>query len=108
MIMYHEIAEVMIVANPVEAERTSFYIEYHYRPDADPEAIREFEEWYEPLWGEDMALIAAVQAGIRAGAVAPGPLLLDSEVIVQQCQRWLRDTLAQGLERIETDMSIPA
>jgi choline monooxygenase len=106
MVMYHEIAEVMIVANPIEAERTSFFFEYHYRPGADPEQIREFEEWYEPLWNEDMALIQAVQDGIRAGAVEPGPLLLDSEIIVHQCQRWLRTTLAEGLDRIEAASAV--
>jgi phenylpropionate dioxygenase-like ring-hydroxylating dioxygenase large terminal subunit len=107
MIMYHEIAEVMLVATPLAPERTSFYIEYHYRPDADPEMVRAFEEWYAPLWLEDMALITAVQEGIRAGAVPPGPLLLDSEVIVHQCQRWLRDALAHGLQRLEAETSIP-
>jgi choline monooxygenase len=108
MVMYHEIAEVMIVANPLEAERTSFYIEYHYLPDADPKDIEDFEKWYEPLWDQDIALIQGVQEGIRAGAVPNGPLLLDSEIIVQQVQRWLRDALAQGLERIEAEQAVPS
>jgi choline monooxygenase len=107
MVMYHEIAEVMIVANPLGPEKTSFYIEYHYKPDATPEAIKEFEDWYEPLWDQDIALIQGVQEGIRAGAVPNGPLLLDSEVIVQQVQRWLRDVLEKGLERIESEEIVP-
>jgi hypothetical protein len=98
----------MIVANPLEAEKTSFYIEYHYLPDADPKDIKAFEDWYEPLWEQDIALIRAVQEGIRGGAVPNGPLLLDSEIIVQQVQRWLRDALVEGLERMEAQEAVPS
>jgi phenylpropionate dioxygenase-like ring-hydroxylating dioxygenase large terminal subunit len=79
---------------PLSPERAHRFLDYFVAPDAEPAWIEESLAFDAQVGKEDSALIAGVQAGVRAGLVESGRLLPESEQLITQFQALVVDALA--------------
>jgi choline monooxygenase len=79
---------------PAGAERCHGFLDYFFAPDADSTWIDELLAFDDQVGREDRVLVERVQRGVRAGAVADGPLLGESEQLIA----WFQRHVAAALE----------
>jgi choline monooxygenase len=79
---------------PLSTDRTHRFLDYFFAPDADPEWIGEALAFDAQVGKEDSALVARVQAGVKAGLIEDGRLLPESERLIAQFQSLVVDALA--------------
>jgi choline monooxygenase len=84
---------------PVAADRTDGWLDYFFAPDTDPGWIADYLELDDQVGAEDRALVESVQRGMRAGAFESGRLLLPSEELIAEFQRWVAAGLGQTPSR---------
>ena len=83
----------VLVFRPLDAERTVTYVDGYWAPGTSDELIEEITEFGNVVGAEDTALVEAVHAGLRSGAIPQGRLLLDSEHLLQHFQLLVADAL---------------
>ena len=64
-------------------------------PDADEGWVADFLELDEQVGREDAVLVERVQQGVRAGAIAHGQALPESERLVVHFDRLLRESIGE-------------
>ena len=79
---------------PVEPGRTDGFLDYFFGEDVDPGWVAEFMELDDQVGVEDRVLVESVQRGLRSGAFEHGRLMLPSEELVADFQRWVAAGLA--------------
>jgi choline monooxygenase len=79
---------------PAGPGRTHGYLDYFFPPDADPGWIAGFLELDGEVGAEDRVLVESVQRGVRSGAFERGRLMLPSEELIADFQRWVAAGLA--------------
>jgi choline monooxygenase len=79
---------------PVDPGRTDGFLDYFFPPDADPAWIADYLELDDQVGAEDRELVESVQRGIRSGAFERGRLMLPSEELIAEFQRWVTAGLA--------------
>ena len=79
---------------PVDPGRTDGFLDYFFPTDADPAWIAEYLELDDQVGAEDRELVESVQRGIRSGAFERGRLMLPSEELIAEFQRWVTAGLA--------------
>ena len=80
---------------PLSAERTWRSLDYFFAPDADAGWIADFLELDDQVGREDTVLVERVQQGVRAGAIAHGQALPQSEQLVVHFDRLLRESIGE-------------
>jgi phenylpropionate dioxygenase-like ring-hydroxylating dioxygenase large terminal subunit len=78
---------------PEGAERTHGFLDYFFADDSDPAWIADFLALDTQVGAEDRVLVESVQRGMRSGAFEKGRLLLPSEELIGEFQRWVRRNL---------------
>lgn len=79
---------------PVGPGRTEGYLDYFFPADADPDWVAGYLELDDQVGAEDRELVESVQRGIRSGAFDHGRLMLPSEELIAEFQRWVAAGLA--------------
>ena len=79
---------------PVEPGRTDGFLDYFFGPAADPGWVADYLALDDQVGAEDRALVESVQRGIRSRAFERGRLMLPSEELIADFQRWV----AAGLD----------
>jgi carnitine monooxygenase subunit len=79
---------------PIAPDRTDGFLDYFFGPDPDPAWLTDFFEMDNQVGAEDRGLVESVQRGMRSGAFERGELLLPSEELIAEFQRWV----SAGLE----------
>ncbi|MGH3135235.1 MAG: aromatic ring-hydroxylating oxygenase subunit alpha [Gaiellaceae bacterium] len=79
--------------NPDGAKRTVEVTDYYFGPDASKNEIEELMAWDNQVGEEDVALVESVQRGLDSGMVPQGRLMAESEKLIADFQRRVRDTL---------------
>ena len=79
--------------HPVGPERTDGYLDYFFSPGEDPAWIADYLDLDNQVGAEDRVLVESVQSGMRSGAFEKGQLLLPSEDLIKEFQRWVADGL---------------
>jgi phenylpropionate dioxygenase-like ring-hydroxylating dioxygenase large terminal subunit len=79
---------------PVEPGRTEGYLDYFFPEDADAEWIAGYLQLDDQVGAEDRELVESVQRGIRSRAFEHGRLMLPSEELIAEFQRWVAAGLA--------------
>jgi phenylpropionate dioxygenase-like ring-hydroxylating dioxygenase large terminal subunit len=79
---------------PAGPERTHRFLDYFVDPDAPREWIDEMLEFDAQVGAEDTRLVERVQEGMRAGLIAEGRLLPESERLVAHFQALVVEALA--------------
>jgi choline monooxygenase len=79
---------------PVDPGRTDGHLDYFFAPNADPAWIADYLELDFQVGAEDRVLVESVQRGLRSGAFEHGRLMLPSEGLIGEFQRWV----AAGLD----------
>jgi choline monooxygenase len=79
---------------PVGPGRTEGFLDYFFPPDADAGWIADYMELDDQVGAEDRVLVESVQRGIRSGAFEHGRLMLPSEELIGEFQRWVARGLA--------------
>jgi choline monooxygenase len=74
--------------------RTDGFLDYFFLADADPTEMAELIELDDEVGAEDRVLVESVQRGMASRAVERGRLLLPSEELIADFQRWV----AAGLD----------
>ena len=74
---------------PVGPERTDGYLDYFFAPGEDPAWIADYLDLDNQVGAEDRVLVESVQSGMRSGAFERGRLLLPSEDLIKEFQRWV-------------------
>jgi phenylpropionate dioxygenase-like ring-hydroxylating dioxygenase large terminal subunit len=74
---------------PASPDRTDGFLDYFFAPGADPAWVAEFFELDSQVGDEDRGLVESVQRGMRSGAFERGQLLLPSEQLIAEFQRWV-------------------
>jgi phenylpropionate dioxygenase-like ring-hydroxylating dioxygenase large terminal subunit len=80
---------------PVGPERTTRFLDYFFAPDVDQAWIDELIAFDDQIGREDAALVEGVQRGVRAGLLAEGRVLAESEELVAHFQRLCASALAE-------------
>jgi phenylpropionate dioxygenase-like ring-hydroxylating dioxygenase large terminal subunit len=80
--------------DPVGVERTTGYLDYFFLPDEDEAWISDFLELDNQVGAEDRVLVESVQSGMRSGVFEHGRLLLPSEELIGEFQRWVAGQLS--------------
>jgi phenylpropionate dioxygenase-like ring-hydroxylating dioxygenase large terminal subunit len=78
---------------PVGPERTARFLDYFFAPDVDEGWLEELIAFDDQIGREDTALVEGVQRGLRAGVLAEGRILTESEQLVAHFQRLCADAL---------------
>jgi choline monooxygenase len=78
---------------PLGPERTYRFLDYFVAPDADDAWIEEMLAFDAQVGAEDRALVERVQEGVRAGVLAEGRLMPESERLVAHFQALVVDAL---------------
>jgi choline monooxygenase len=78
---------------PVGSERTARSLDYFFAPDVDQAWLDELIAFDDQIGREDTALVEGVQRGLRAGVLADGRILTESEQLVAHFQRLCADAL---------------
>jgi phenylpropionate dioxygenase-like ring-hydroxylating dioxygenase large terminal subunit len=84
---------------PVSTNRSVLVAETYVLPGVEDRVWKEYVEYYDEIWHEDVGLIESVQRGQESGRIPFGPLLADSERLIQQVQGLLVESLEKALER---------
>jgi choline monooxygenase len=79
---------------PAEPGRTDGFLDYFFLAGADPAAVADLIELDDQVGAEDRELVESVQRGIRSGAFERGRLMLPSEELIAEFQRWVTAGLA--------------
>ena len=79
---------------PVAPGRTDGFLDYFFGEDVDPGWVAEFMELDDQVGVEDRVLVESVQRGLRSGAFEHGRLMLPSEELIADFQRWVAAGLA--------------
>ncbi len=78
---------------PDGLRRTIEVTDYYFGADASPEEIEELMAWDNQVAEEDVSLVQSVQRGLDSGAVSQGRLMAESEQLIADFQRRVRDAL---------------
>jgi phenylpropionate dioxygenase-like ring-hydroxylating dioxygenase large terminal subunit len=78
---------------PVAPARTEGVLDYFFAADEDPSWIADYLALDDQVGAEDRVLVESVQRGMASGAFARGELLLPSESLIAEFQRWVADGL---------------
>jgi choline monooxygenase len=78
---------------PSGTARTIEVTDYFFAPDADEAEIEELMAWDTQVAEEDTALVQSVQRGLESGLVPQGRLMVESEVLIADFQRRVRDAV---------------
>ena len=78
---------------PEGTGRTIEVTDYFFAPDAPEAEIEELMAWDTQVAEEDTALVQSVQRGLDSGLVQQGRLMVESEVLIADFQRRVRDSL---------------
>ena len=73
--------------------RTIEVTDYYFGADASDEEIAELMAWDNQVGEEDVSLVQSVQRGLESGAVPQGRLMAESEQLIADFQRRVRDAL---------------
>jgi phenylpropionate dioxygenase-like ring-hydroxylating dioxygenase large terminal subunit len=84
---------------PVAADRTDGWLDYFFGADTDPGWIAAYLELDDQVGAEDRALVESVQRGMQARAFESGTLMLPSEELIAEFQRWVAAGLGQTPSR---------
>jgi len=76
---------------PVDAHRTDGFLDYFFAADADESWVADYLELDNQVGAEDRTLVESVQRGMRSGAFERGRLMLPSEELIGEFQRWVAD-----------------
>ncbi len=79
---------------PAGVGRTDGFLDYFFLADADPAEMAELIELDDEVGAEDRVLVESVQRGLRARAFEHGRLMLPSEELIADFQRWVAAGLA--------------
>jgi phenylpropionate dioxygenase-like ring-hydroxylating dioxygenase large terminal subunit len=79
---------------PAEPGRTDGFLDYFFLADADPAAVADLIELDDQVGAEDRELVESVQRGIGSRAFEHGRLMLPSEELIAEFQRWVAAGLA--------------
>jgi choline monooxygenase len=79
---------------PDGLKRTIEVTDYYFAPDATAEEIEELTTWDGQTGQEDISLVESVQRGLDSGTVPQGRLMSESEQLIADFQRRVRDALA--------------
>jgi choline monooxygenase len=79
---------------PEEPGRTYGWLDYFFAGDMDPDWIADYLKLDYQVGAEDKVLVESVQRGMRSGAFESGRLLLPSEELIAEFQRWVARGLA--------------
>ena len=79
---------------PLEPARTEGFLDYFFGADCDPAWIADYLKLDYQVGDEDRVLVESVQRGMRSGAFERGRLMLPSEELIGEFQRWVADGLA--------------
>jgi phenylpropionate dioxygenase-like ring-hydroxylating dioxygenase large terminal subunit len=79
---------------PEEPGRTYGWLDYFFAEDMDPDWIADYLKLDYQVGAEDKVLVESVQRGMRSGAFESGRLLLPSEELIAEFQRWVARGLA--------------
>ncbi|HEU5264970.1 MAG TPA: SRPBCC family protein, partial [Gaiellaceae bacterium] len=78
---------------PEGPTRTIEVTDYFFGPGVDEAEIDELMAWDNQVAKEDVALVESVQRGLESGAVPQGRLMPESELLIADFQRRVRDAL---------------
>ena len=81
---------------PDGPHRTIEVTDYYFGADTSPEEIDELMAWDNQVAEEDISLVQSVQRGLDSGAVSQGRLMAESEQLIADFQRRVRDALTAG------------
>jgi choline monooxygenase len=79
---------------PAEPGRTDGFLDYFFLADADPAEVADLIALDDQVGAEDRELVESVQRGIGSLAFDSGRLLLPSEALIADFQRWVAAGLA--------------
>ena len=78
---------------PEGPRRTIEVTDYYFGPDAAFTEIEELMAWDSQVGEEDVSLVQSVQRGLESGTVPQGRLMAESEQLIADFQRRVRDAL---------------
>ena len=78
---------------PDGPKRTIEVTDYFFGPDASVAEIEELMAWDNQVGQEDVSLVESVQRGLDSGTVPQGRLMVESEQLIADFQRRVRDAL---------------
>ena len=78
---------------PEGPERTHGFLDYFFAEDSGPAWIADFLTLDTQVGVEDRVLVESVQSGMRSGAFEKGQLMLPSEELIGEFQRWVAENL---------------
>jgi choline monooxygenase len=78
---------------PDGVDSTIEVTDYFFSPEARDQQIEEFIAFDTQVADEDIALVASVQTGLESGVVQQGRLMRESEQLIADFQRRVRDAL---------------
>ena len=79
--------------HPEGTKRTVEVTDYFFGPEASEKEIEELMAWDNQVGEEDVSLVESVQRGLVSGAVPQGRLMEESEQLIADFQRRVRDAL---------------
>jgi phenylpropionate dioxygenase-like ring-hydroxylating dioxygenase large terminal subunit len=79
---------------PAETGLTEGFLDYFFAPGVEPDWMESLFELDSQVGAEDRELVESVQRGIRSGALEHGRLMLPSEELIADFQRWVAAGLA--------------
>ena len=80
---------------PVETGLTEGFLDYFFAPGVDAAWLQGLFELDGQVGAEDRELVESVQRGIRSGAFEHGRLMLPSEELIRDFQRWVAVGIGQ-------------
>jgi len=78
---------------PVDSGRTDGFLDYFFTADVDEAWISDYLELDNQVGAEDRTLVESVQRGMSSGAFERGRLMLPSEQLIGEFQRWVEHGL---------------
>ena len=84
---------------PVGPDRTDGFLDYFFGADADSDWIADYLALDDQVGAEDRTLVESVQRGMGSGAFEHGRLLLPSEELIGEFQRWVSGSLNGSVPR---------
>ena len=79
---------------PISPGQTDGFLDYFFPRDVDPAWVKDHLELDDQVGVEDRALVESVQRGIGSRAFERGQLMLPSEELIAEFQRWVAAGLA--------------
>jgi choline monooxygenase len=86
----------VLVFQPLDAERTSTFVDGFWAPDTPDEVVEEITAFGAIVGQEDTELVESVHRGLRSGVLQHGRLLPGSEHLLQHFQRLVVDALGNS------------